>query len=490
MSGTIEIRKISIVDLDTDAIVNAANEALVAGGGVCGAIFKAAGYQELQAACHVFGHCDVGDAVITPGFKLKAKYVIHAVGPRYRDGNHGEPERLKRAYQRALELAVENNCHSIGFPLISAGIFGYPVGSAWNEALRACKKFLDGMRKYHIRIVFAVLDDQILAEGKKQLLQSGASIYKIAEKDDWETCEMPEQHDTFVLERHFTEQQMSYLRRGSIPQEMEDKWFRDMEGDTLYIHRSWTGFCIYIVEFRPNDRHLVTVNRNPEQYKCTRIDEDRASLNKMLNWWSMAELDHYHEWLSETADMIKKDREKQMKILILNGSPRLNGNTKQMVNAFCEGLNEAGHEYTIFDVCRMNVHGCLACEYCHTKGEGACIQKDDMQKIYPVLQEADMLVIASPIYYHGLSGQLKCVIDRFYAAAYPNKPPKLKKAAMFLSSGDPDMYDGALFSYRGDFLDYLGLEDMGVFTTQGYDPGVAKEKLEEIRRFGAELKGK
>lgn len=110
-----------------------------------------------------------------------------------------------------------------------------------------------------------------------------------------------------------------------------------------------------------------------------------------------------------------------------------------------------------------------------------------MQYVYHELQEAEMLVIASPIYYHGFSGQLKCTIDRFYAAAYPDRPAKLKKAAMFLSSGDPDMYDGAMFSYRGDFLEYLKLEDMGVFTTTGYDPGVPAEKLEEIRKFGASL---
>ena len=176
-----------------------------------------------------------------------------------------------------------------------------------------------------------------------------------------------------------------------------------------------------------------------------------------------------------------------MKLLILNGSPRPKGNTKQMIQAFCEGLASAGHEYDVFDVCRMNIHGCLACEYCHTRGQGQCAQKDDMQKIYEKLQEAEMLVIASPIYYHGLSGQLKCTIDHFYAAAYPERPAKLKKVAMFLSSGDPNMYDGALFSYRGDFLEYLKLEDMGVFTTSGYDPGVPEEKLEKLRRFGESL---
>ena len=176
-----------------------------------------------------------------------------------------------------------------------------------------------------------------------------------------------------------------------------------------------------------------------------------------------------------------------MRVLILNGSPRPKGNTKQMIQAFCEGLKMAGHEYDVFDVCRMNIRGCLACEYCHMKGSGQCVQKDDMQNIYHKLQEAEMLVIASPIYSHGFSGQLKCTIDRFYAAAYPDRPAKLKKAAMFLSSGDPDMYDGAMFSYRGDFLEYLKLEDMGVFTTTGYDPGVPAEKLEEIRKFGASL---
>ena len=176
-----------------------------------------------------------------------------------------------------------------------------------------------------------------------------------------------------------------------------------------------------------------------------------------------------------------------MKIAILNGSPR-KANTSAMVDAFVQGAQEAGHEVEVLQVGKMKIAGCMACEYCHTKGNGQCIQKDDMQNIYQQLQEAEMLVIASPIYYHGLSGQLKCTIDRFYAAAYPNKPPKLKKVAMFLSSGDPDMYDGALFSYQGDFLDYLQLEGMGVFTTNGYDPGVPEERLEELKAFGASLK--
>lgn len=176
-----------------------------------------------------------------------------------------------------------------------------------------------------------------------------------------------------------------------------------------------------------------------------------------------------------------------MQILVLNGSPRPNGNTSKMIAAFCEGAKSAGHSVEVADVCRMKIAGCLGCEYCHTKGHGECVQKDDMQKISALLNRADMLVIASPIYYHGISGQLKCVIDRFYSVAYPSKPKNLKKAAMILSSGDANMYDGAMFSYNGDFLDYLGLEGMGVFTAHGAENGSAG-KLAELREFGASLR--
>ena len=167
--GTIEIRKTGITGLDTDAIVNAANEGLQAGGGVCGAIFRAAGYNRLQAACDEIGRCDTGSAVITPGFDLKAKYIIHAVGPVWRGGRHSEPELLYGAYSKSLELAAENGCRSIGFPLISAGIFGYPVEDAWQVALSACKDFVDRNPEMEMNIVFAVIDDKILAIGQEKL---------------------------------------------------------------------------------------------------------------------------------------------------------------------------------------------------------------------------------------------------------------------------------------------------------------------------------
>ena len=165
--NTLSIRKVSITELAADAVVNAANEGLWAGGGVCGAIFRAAGMKALQAACSAIGHCDTGSAVITPGFRLKAKYIIHAVGPVWRGGDHQEPEQLYGAYRKSLELAAENGCHSIGFPLISAGIFGYPKDRAWKTAIQACRDFFDGNPQADIQVIFAVLDEEILELGRQ-----------------------------------------------------------------------------------------------------------------------------------------------------------------------------------------------------------------------------------------------------------------------------------------------------------------------------------
>lgn len=163
---SISIIKQSITDLETDAIVNAANEQLLQGGGVCGGIFKAAGPAKLQAACSAIGHCDTGSAVITPGFGLKAKYIIHAVGPVWNGGNHREPQLLYGAYRRSLELAMENDCKSIGFPLISAGIFGYPSDKAWRKAIQACLDFEKAHPDAELDIVFAVLQDAMKAQGE------------------------------------------------------------------------------------------------------------------------------------------------------------------------------------------------------------------------------------------------------------------------------------------------------------------------------------
>lgn len=150
-----------------------------------------------------------------------------------------------------------------------------------------------------------------------------------------------------------------------------------------------------------------------------------------------------------------------MKIIILNGSPRVNGNTSKLIDSFKKGALLSGHEIYEFSVSRYHVAGCIGCEYCHNVVEGECVQKDSMQDIYPKLQEAEMIILGSPIYYYGLSGQLQSMISRIYAIGIPKN---LKKAALFLSAGDPDAFEGAIYAYKRSFIEYMKLEDKGTFT--------------------------
>jgi len=139
---SIEVRQGDITKVRCDAIVNAANAELRAGGGVCGAIFRAAGANALTAACRAIGGCPTGSAVITPAFAIPtARHIIHAVGPVYANHSPAEARRLLRsAYASAIRLAAHNGCRSVAFPAISTGIYGYPLEAACREAVDVCSE--------------------------------------------------------------------------------------------------------------------------------------------------------------------------------------------------------------------------------------------------------------------------------------------------------------------------------------------------------------
>ena len=170
-----------------------------------------------------------------------------------------------------------------------------------------------------------------------------------------------------------------------------------------------------------------------------------------------------------------------LKIAVLNGSPK-KGNTAAMVDAFVKGAEEAGHEVEVLHVGKMKIGGCLACEYCHGKGEGKCIQKDDMEKVMPAYLDSDMVVYASPIYYFDVTAQLSAAIQRVYAIG---KPVKATSAALLLSSASTDPYVGAIATYKA-MLGFMGLTDKGIITAAGDENG-SQAKLEEIRRFAKGL---
>lgn len=152
------VRK-DITQMAVDAIVNAANVDLRMGGGVCGAIFRAAGMDEMRAACAPLAPIQTGDAVMTPAFNLPARYVIHTAGPVYRDGLSGEAQLLRACYRNSLEIADASDCRSVAFPLIASGIYGYPRAEALTVAVEAIREFL---AERDLDVYLAVLDKQTI----------------------------------------------------------------------------------------------------------------------------------------------------------------------------------------------------------------------------------------------------------------------------------------------------------------------------------------
>ena len=167
-----------------------------------------------------------------------------------------------------------------------------------------------------------------------------------------------------------------------------------------------------------------------------------------------------------------------MNILILQASPRANGNTAWMAEEYKNAAEAAGHKVTLVNVSRKKIAGCLACEYCHQKGNGACIQKDDMQELYPLMAEAEALVLAAPIYYFTMNAQIQAPIQRMYCV---NSPAKVKKMALLLSSYSPGVYDGAKAEYC-DICNYWSAQDTGIVTAtvDEQKTDATKQKIQDL----------
>jgi O-acetyl-ADP-ribose deacetylase (regulator of RNase III) len=217
----LNIIRADITALKVDAIVNAANTDLAQGGGVCGAIFAAAGADKLQAACDKLAPIKTGDAVITPGFKLPAKYIIHASGPAYRDGKHGEEELLRAAYTNSLKRAVENKCEDIAFPLISSGIYRYPKAEALRVATAAIQDFIG---EHNIGVTLVIYDKAAFAVSEKLLgeVESYISENYVDEHTGRRRGLLNVEKKALEIEPQFLEEAMLAPSVAGAPQSLDD----------------------------------------------------------------------------------------------------------------------------------------------------------------------------------------------------------------------------------------------------------------------------
>ena len=177
------------------------------------------------------------------------------------------------------------------------------------------------------------------------------------------------------------------------------------------------------------------------------------------------------------------------KICILNGSPRSRGNTKALIASFTKGAEAVGNEVVCFDLQKMDIHGCLGCCRGGKDPVNPCVQKDDMEKIYPVYREADVVVLASPMYYWGISGQLKCAFDRLFAVAeltpdYEN--PKKDCILLMAAEGDTEDNFAPVRAFYEGLTSHLGWEDLGIIYAGGnMDAGAIRNRPDQLEQAEA-----
>ncbi len=237
-----------ITKMKVDAIVNAANTGLRMGGGVCGAVFRAAGIAEMTAACAAIGGCRTGGAAMTPGFRLDAKYVIHAVGPVYQDGTRGEAALLRSCYLSALNLAKEHKCASIAFPLISSGIYGYPKAEAFGVAAAAIADFL---AENEMDVYLAVFDKASLSVSETLMGEVKRFIDEnyVMEREHYYSRSMSEA----MLERSMDLEACLPLERsaqavGSIKKAAASKANKSLESMVSELDESFSETLLHLID--------------------------------------------------------------------------------------------------------------------------------------------------------------------------------------------------------------------------------------------------
>ena len=169
-----------------------------------------------------------------------------------------------------------------------------------------------------------------------------------------------------------------------------------------------------------------------------------------------------------------------MNVLVINGSPRHNGNTASLAKVFADEAIKAGHNVSVKQIGSMDIRGCKNCDACRKTLNGECVQNDDMRDIFPLMRECEALLIASPIYYYSLTGQTHCFIERCYAF---ERLPKLKKAALFLTGGG---FTSAIQTYKDAIIGHIGAKDLGIVTAVG-NQAKSSAKLDEVRTIARKL---
>lgn len=282
-----------ITKMETDAIVNAANSRLLQGGGVCGAIFNAAGAEKMQAACDKIGFCGLGEAVITKGFNLKAKYVIHTVGPIYKAGNTIQEQQLYSAYASSLKLAKSKRIKSIAFPLISSGIFGYPKSEAITIARRAIKDFL---KDNEMDIYLVVYD--------RDAFEIGKGLFDRIKSYIAETMVLPQSYDrrtdsfSIPIERSVYESEMM------LPKMTANNASRSLDELLKNLDETFSQMLLRLIDERNLKDSEVYKKANIDRKLFSKIRKDknyRPKKSTVLSFAIALELS-----LDETKDILGK----------------------------------------------------------------------------------------------------------------------------------------------------------------------------------------